>query len=451
MHSFCTKVYGAGEGAKPDLSIAEQLKNAIKKRTSEVESNNTKNKDRGKPTNVVKLEELKDFINTTDKINIKNLNEIKGLNEVLKPQYTRSSKELSRLLEEAQELLRKGETLSPPEKKKLIDDMKKLKDEASAKEIALRKNPSKKFDPKILQQVNANLLAKASEAEILYNKKDPTLTDERIRQTLLLAQIAENMMKGLSNMNDILSGVEEKRSALNMAQNYFSKYDSDEKVYVLLQDIDKSLKTLDKFDQNDESGENKNTFALKNEIEALGHELYGKSMGFDRSDKENKEHLLKTSEEINKNISENKKLWDQNLSEIEELMKKVNKMSEEMKQAKPEIKKETPKGLSKDSAEKLRLEKKRSKIFEKSKAMEKRLEEDAKRFNDNQFTETGAALQKVREEVESANTEGDKNAPQLLEQKLESKIEEADKKRTERITEINKKAKNKNSTNKINE
>ncbi|OJU73095.1 MAG: hypothetical protein BGO07_02825 [Alphaproteobacteria bacterium 40-19] len=228
--------------------------------------------------------------------------------------------------------------LSPPEKLKIMKEMKNLKEEASVQEIALRKNPSKKFDPKILQQVNAYLLAKVSEAEILYGKKDPNLTDERIRQTLLLAQTAQNLMEGLSNMNDILSGVEEKRSALNMAKNYFSKYDSDEKVYALLQNIDENLKKLDGFDQDNESGENENTFALKNKIEALGHELYGKSMGFDRSDKENKEDLLEKAEEINTNVSANKKLWDKNLSELENLMKTINQQSEEMKNVKIQVK-----------------------------------------------------------------------------------------------------------------
>lgn len=357
IHSFCTEVYGAGEETKPDLSITEQLKNAIKKRASEVAALNKNNKPKNSSNNVIKFEELKNFIKPEALNNIsdvKNINKIKDLNEALRPNYTRSSKELSRLLEEAQELLLKSEILSPPEKKKLIDEIKDLKEKASKQEIVLRKNPSKKFDPQILQQVNANLLSPASEAEILYYKKDPKLTDERIRQTLLLAKTAKNVMEGLSNINEILSGVEEKRSVLNRAKNYFSKYDSDEKVYGLLQDIDKNLKKLDGFDQNDES---ENTFALKNTLEGLGHELYAKSMGFNRGDKGNKEDLLKASENIKEKVDINKALWDKNLSELENLMEVIKQKFEEMKQAKSEIKKEKAKGLSKDGAQKLRLEK----------------------------------------------------------------------------------------------
>jgi DNA repair exonuclease SbcCD ATPase subunit len=439
IHSFCTEVYGAGEETKPALPITEQLKTAIKKRTSEVASLNNKNKFKNPSNNVIKLEELKNFIKTELLNNIsdvENINKIKDLNEELKPNYTRSSKELSRILEEAQELLLKSETLSPPEKKKLIDEIKSLKEEASKKEIALRKNPSKKFDPKILQQVNANLLAKVSEAEILYSKKDPKLTDERIRQTLLLAKTAQNVMEGLSNINDILSGVEEKRSALNIAKNYFSKYDSDEKVYDLLQNIDKSLKTLDGFDQDNGS---ENTFDLKNKIEVLGDELYGQSMGFDLSDKKNKKSFLEKAEEINTKVSANKSLWDRNLSELENLMEQIKQTSEELKQAKPEIKKETPTGLSRNDAEKSRLEKKIKQILEKNQNMQARLTEDVKRFKDNKFDEINKVLKESQNTLTNIQIDsGDLKEHEESVKKFETEIEDKNKERTKIIAEIQK-------------
>ena len=53
IHSFCTEVYGAGEETKPDLFITEQLKNAIKKRTSEVAALNKKNNLETSSNNVI--------------------------------------------------------------------------------------------------------------------------------------------------------------------------------------------------------------------------------------------------------------------------------------------------------------------------------------------------------------------------------------------------------------